>query len=420
VAEGRLRGREIRIAQAPHPDGERERSVTERFVDLSDNHVTDFNLLRRAASGIVILLLLPASFSHSARGEDDPQAARDELIVQTVLRLEEFDLASSEKAKQAVLRYLDRHRGSEQYFKLIRRFEIRDKAGELLAVALENPDANEGVQAAEILLELGEQQLFGKVLRGEDPKKAMAAAKVLGLAGSQGARGLLEPLVTDTSVPLGVRSEAVRAIGRNRDGERFLLSLVEQGKLPEDLNFSAANVLLASADAMIRAAAGKHLSLPVTAGKEPLPPLPELVKRSGDAAEGRKLFFKKATCAKCHKVRGEGKEVGPDLSEIGSKLSKQAMLVSILDPSAGVSHNYETYAVATDSGNVLTGILISQTADTVTLRTAEAIDKTVPREEIEEMVKQKISLMPADLQKVLTAEELLDVVAYLQTLKKPK
>ena len=78
-----------------------------------------------------------------------------------------------------------------------------------------------------------------------------------------------------------------------------------------------------------------------------LPPIEELVKRTGDAIEGRILFNTTATCVKCHKVDGIGKDVGPDLTEIGSKLSRHALYESILYPSAGISHNYETWTIVT-------------------------------------------------------------------------
>ena len=94
------------------------------------------------------------------------------------------------------------------------------------------------------------------------------------------------------------------------------------------------------------------------------------------------------------------------------------MFVAILDPNAGISHNYETYLVATDEGNVFTGIKVSETDETITIKTAEAIERTLAKEELEEIVKQKVSLMPADLQKNLTVDDLVNVVAYLLTLKK--
>ena len=95
------------------------------------------------------------------------------------------------------------------------------------------------------------------------------------------------------------------------------------------------------------------------------------------------------------------------------------MFVSILDPSAGVSHNYETYGIVLGSGNVLSGILVSRSDEEVVIRNAEGIDRVVAVAEIDEIIKTDVSLMPADLHKVMTVQELVNVVAYLTQLKKP-
>ena len=95
-----------------------------------------------------------------------------------------------------------------------------------------------------------------------------------------------------------------------------------------------------------------------------------------------------------------------------------ALLESMLFPSAGISHNYGSYVVALADGTLLTGLMISQTPETVTIRNIEALDRTVKRSEIEVIKKQTISLMPADIQKTMTAQELVDVVEYLATLRK--
>jgi putative heme-binding domain-containing protein len=167
----------------------------------------------------------------------------------------------------------------------------------------------------------------------------------------------------------------------------------------------------------VRQAAAEVLPLPKARGGASLPPVAELVKRKGDAKAGRAVFAGTGTCGKCHVVNGEGKSVGPDLSGIGAKLSPLALYESILAPSAAISHNYETWTVVTDDGRSFTGLLVSQTDEAVTLRGADGVDATLPAGEVEELVRQPISLMPADLATALTEQELVDLVAWLGTLK---
>ncbi|MFM8399817.1 MAG: dehydrogenase, partial [Pirellula sp.] len=120
----------------------------------------------------------------------------------------------------------------------------------------------------------------------------------------------------------------------------------------------------------------------------------------------------------CHMVGNEGKNVGPSLTEIGNKLTREAMFVSILAPSAGISHNYEAYTARTDDGEVITGLLVSKTAQGVTIKDAKGIERMIPDGDLEELQKQEKSLMPENLQELINEQELIDVVEYLMTLKK--
>jgi putative heme-binding domain-containing protein len=129
------------------------------------------------------------------------------------------------------------------------------------------------------------------------------------------------------------------------------------------------------------------------------------------------VFAGVGTCAKCHVVGEEGKGVGPNLSGIGAKLTREALYESVLAPSAAISHNYETWTAVLADGRSLTGLLVSQSPERVVIRGADAIDVTLEAGEIEELVRQPVSLMPADLATTLTADELVDLVSWLETLR---
>ncbi len=363
-----------------------------------------------------ILVLIPALVAPALA--DDAQAAKDSTIVQTLLRLPNIDVNSKPKLREAVLRHLATKPRTAEYVDLVRRLKLKGVESQLLQMAVEDPEGNAGVQAAALLLKRGGGQMFADVLAGRDEALAHNAAKALGLVAAPDCVEFLRPIVTDSSKSRALRVTAASGLGRSREGQQYLLELVLAGKVTTDLRFAVANALHGSADPEIRSAAAKHLQLPAGADAEPLPPVARLLKMSGNSAHGAKLFRGKATCLKCHRTRGEGKEVGPDLSEIGTKLSREALYTSILDPSAGISHNYETYTAVLTDGNVVAGVLINRTSDAVTLRTAEAIDKRYAIGEIDELVKNQVSLMPADLQKLLSVQELVDVVEYLTTLKK--
>ena len=149
-----------------------------------------------------------------------------------------------------------------------------------------------------------------------------------------------------------------------------------------------------------------------------MPSIAQLVRARANAGRGEKVFNRKDTCAQCHVVSGKGKAVGPDLSEIGSKLSKEALFESILFPSAGISHNYESYVFVLKSGATVNGIVRSESPQSVSVVAADGITREIKPGDIVSRVKQETSLMPADLQKLITAQELVDLVAYLERLKK--
>jgi putative heme-binding domain-containing protein len=132
------------------------------------------------------------------------------------------------------------------------------------------------------------------------------------------------------------------------------------------------------------------------------------------------IFAKAGTCANCHIVNGEGKDVGPNLSEIAKKLGREALFESILYPSASISHNYETYVVETKNGNVVNGLLVSETPQEVTIKAPDAIVHTFKRTEVDSMTRSPVSIMPADLHQALTPQDLADLVEYLLTLREAR
>jgi putative membrane-bound dehydrogenase-like protein len=216
-----------------------------------------------------------------------------------------------------------------------------------------------------------------------------------------------------------VRTAATTALGKMPRGQRALLKLVSEMKLSEDLEFAVADALLGSDIPEIRDQASKFVKPAVAGVSEEIPPVKKLAEMRGTAEKGKIVFNTVGTCSKCHKVLGEGKEVGPDLSEIGSKLSREEMFVAILNPSAAVSHNYETYNVLTTDGVVLTGTKVDQTDKSITIRSAEAIETTVKTEDIEQLEKKSTSLMPEGLHKTMPLQSLIDLVDYMVLLRKP-
>jgi putative membrane-bound dehydrogenase-like protein len=346
--------------------------------------------------------------------------ARQELIVtESITRMKALDVVRDKRHTAAVERLLDRNRGTALFVDLVDKFNIRTRYPELLAIAQKNGEEQLGVNAGRALLAKGQTALFERGLRDKNPEIALQTVKVLGmLADDRGVAPLLA-LVKEENQTVEMRRQAVRSLVRSRNGALEVLKLARAKRLPEELKAVAGFALSVAAWKDVKQQAAELFPLPATKDNAPLPSIAELIKRKGDAKKGQVVFQNAGTCATCHVVNGAGKEVGPDLSEIGKKLSREALYESILYPSASIAHNYESYVLATKKGNIVTGVLVSQTPDEVSLKGADAIVRTFKKPEIETLDKSPISLMPADLHKTMTVQDLADLVDYLLTLREP-
>ena len=139
----------------------------------------------------------------------------------------------------------------------------------------------------------------------------------------------------------------------------------------------------------------------------------------GDAGRGRALFadLKRLACARCHRARGLGGEIGPDLSDIGGKFDRALLVESVLDPSRQIVEGYRTTTIATTDGRVKSGIARDETAAGLVLLDAEGKKHSVRANEIEERKLGTTSLMPAGLAAGISLAEFADLIAYLESLR---
>jgi uncharacterized repeat protein (TIGR03806 family) len=144
-----------------------------------------------------------------------------------------------------------------------------------------------------------------------------------------------------------------------------------------------------------------------------------LLEMPGDAARGKRLFLEAAgvQCRNCHKIGKVGKEVGPDLSTIARENNRAQLLESILEPSRKIDPKYVVHLVETADGRVLSGLLVSKDGKQMVLRNAEDKLITVDADNIEFTAPQRVSLMPELLLRDMTAQEVADLLDYLETRK---
>ncbi|MFO0844653.1 MAG: PVC-type heme-binding CxxCH protein [Gemmataceae bacterium] len=305
-----------------------------------------------------------------------------------------------------------------------------DKADQLLDLARSKDDA--GVRRAAIAA-LGELpgdrpvscllDLLGSAPEESQPDVTKALGEVARRdRGSAKALKALQALVSEPKKP-GQREAAVLALTAGHPGSRWLIDQHAKGKLPADVAPLAGRILRNSPFQDLQNRALSVFPAPGKLDPKSLPPIPVLAARHGDVGRGKALLAGSVKdnlqCLKCHTVRGVGGQVGPDLSMIGKKASRENLIESILYPSKAIADQYVQWVVQTSKGVTVQGLLVEETPDAVVLRDAEGRDTRIRKAEIESRDKSPKSIMPEDTISQLREEDLLDLVEYLLTLKTP-
>ncbi|MCA8991727.1 MAG: c-type cytochrome [Planctomycetaceae bacterium] len=137
--------------------------------------------------------------------------------------------------------------------------------------------------------------------------------------------------------------------------------------------------------------------------------------KPGDARRGHEIFNSaQAKCITCHTRGYHGGRVGPDLTRIGSVRNTRDLLEAIIFPSASLVRGYEPVTIALNDGRVVSGIVHSEDSDSITLTLEPNKSQRIARSDIEEVLPSSVSLMPKGLDKILTPQDLSDLIAFLQ------
>lgn len=156
----------------------------------------------------------------------------------------------------------------------------------------------------------------------------------------------------------------------------------------------------------------------IDARKRELAPLADKAVTKGDASAGKAVFESgRGTCIACHQVAGKGRNIGPDLSHIGAIRTERDLLESILFPSNTLARDYEAHVFETSAGETITGVIRSHTAEGLLVVDVAGQEKTIPHAQLVSDTQLVASLMPMGLDQTLPEKDLLDLVAWLRSLK---
>lgn len=137
------------------------------------------------------------------------------------------------------------------------------------------------------------------------------------------------------------------------------------------------------------------------------------LKTAGDGERGKAVF--KKVCSACHKLEGVGTAVGADLKGIRNR-GLPAVMLNILDPNREVKPQFQAYVIATEDGRLTTGMIQSESANSLTIRRADGTQVVIQRGEIEQLRSTGVSFMPEGLEKQLDMQAMSDLLQYLDSL----
>jgi putative membrane-bound dehydrogenase-like protein len=264
------------------------------------------------------------------------------------------------------------------------------------------------------------------------PELAVDALRALGdqvnqqgdKASAEAALKALQDAMLSKDLTADLKREALSSLAGTRKGTEWLLAIHAKKELPETLVADTGRLLRNSPHQDLRARAMIAFPAPGKLDPKKLPSPAALATSRGDAKRGQNLLAASVKsdlqCLKCHTVRGIGGQIGPDLSMIGKKASRENLFESILLPSKAIADQYVTWNIETKKGVTVSGLIVEETPEFVTIRDANGKDTRVAVKEIESRKKSLVSIMPADLLAYMSEDELIDLVEYLFTLKTPE
>lgn len=221
-------------------------------------------------------------------------------------------------------------------------------------------------------------------------------------------------IVLDKAASQKDRERAIRRLAGDKDGAAILIAMAVEGTFPAEFKTIVAEQLPHNPDLGVRALASQYFPRQTTSGT-PLPPIKELVKIKGNAEHGHAVFVgQAASCIRCHKFNGEGKEVGPDLTAIRTKYARLELLDNILNPSANIAFGYEPWIVKVKSGEVYSGFIVAD-GESMVIKDASGELRTLAKDQIVLRKKQTLSIMPDNIALGLSAQDLADLAEFLLT-----
>ena len=254
-------------------------------------------------------------------------------------------------------------------------------------------------------------KLLATLLRAE-VAPALQTAAVTALARAHHPDAVQALLTGWRRVSPAARAQLFDVMAADTGRAEILLGAIKDGRI------SAGELSAAQRDRLLRyrEAGISHMAAEVLAAVRPRAKVLEEYKpvlaMKGNAGRGAGHFAK--LCASCHQLNGMGYAVGPDLRTLTDR-STSALLTAILDPNAALDGKFLAYAVELKDGRAFSGIVVDESAAGLVILQGNGLRDTVARSGIKKMHTAGLSLMPEGIEEGLAAQDLADLIAFVQS-----
>ena len=316
-------------------------------------------------------------------------------------------------AEAAMAKVLKSTYGTVAYLGLVRQYKLKSENPRLLGLVIAKYTEPEGAEAVRLLIESGNQNLLHDKLLKSNEDTVTRLLTVFGIVGYTQTLDMMQEVLLSDRCSKSIRLTAAEMMGKSYGGEDRAVDLLRDKQVPEEYIVPIVHGLKGGLRSGMYKKAQTYLPGGKNQDAKPAPSIASLLSIQGNQKNGINLF--QASCRICHQVKGEGMDVGPKLTEIGTKLAPEALFKSLISPSSAISFGYETSLVTLKNGTKLTGIISSKTKDAIEIKYPGGTMQKIMVSDIKTIKELPESLMPK-IHESLTNQEIADIVSYLSSL----
>lgn len=297
----------------------------------------------------------------------------------------------------------------QDFLDIVRKYQLKDQKERVLSIVYQENNNRMAGAAAGIFTNLYGLGEVEKAMKDKDQSKAITAIRKFGVVDNTEMAMLLSKFWNDANAPLAIRTAAMEEM-KGYQSEGALWEIAKADKIPAELLPIAQKILMSTWNSNIRQLATEKYGSSMDSNYD----IPKMLAATGNIEKGKVIAT--GYCSACHKIGNEGIDFGPGLTEIGDKLSKETLINSIINPSEGMGFGYETQLVKFKDGKEIRCIINSKTENDLIVKLVGMGEQTIYKlADIESITQLDESLMPKF---PLTEEELVDLVSYLEGLRK--